>query len=270
MSRAADARLAMLAFAAEDMFDAANPGNCPPAHPLLADLGWTLKGYLTAVDAITGVGVRAYYGFLAQLKTDPSQAPTFAIVVRGTESAIEWIKDAEFAQTPHPVAGAVETGFWSIYETMRYRTLDGAVQPLLPGLLAAMGYGQVTVLGHSLGAPIAQYLQLDLNAIPNTGIYSSGRFFASPRPGDQEFASHASAALTDYVVYAYAEDLVPKVPLGFGYSELANLITLPKSADVEPRDPAAWHHATTYAYLLDDSVLPSIPQPYRAAILKAA
>jgi hypothetical protein len=264
MTREADARLAMLAFAAEAMFSAASPASCPPAHPLLGELGWTLKGYLTAVDALTGVGVRAYYGFLAQ--NAPSQ---FAIAVRGTESGLEWLKDAEFGLTPHPVAGAVESGFWSIYETLRYRTLSGVVQPLLPAVLAAIGAGQVSVIGHSLGAPIATFTQLDMNAIPSTGIASSGRFFASPRPGDTLFAAHASAALTDYCVYAYTEDLVPKVPVLFGYSELANLIELPKSAAIDPRDPAAWHHATTYAYLLDPSLLPLIPAPYRAAILAA-
>jgi triacylglycerol lipase len=263
MTQAADARLAMLACAAEEMFDAAYPAKCPIAHPLLGELGWTLKGHLTAVDALTGIGVRAYYGFLATCG-----ASTYAIVVRGTQSVLEWLKDAEFALTPHPVAGCVETGFWSIYETMRYRTLSGFVRPLLPGLLAEIGAGQVTVIGHSLGAPIATYLQLDLNSIPSTGISTSGRFFASPRPGDVAFATIASAALTDYCVYAYEEDLVPKVPIGFGYRELANLVTLPTSGDVARTNPAAWHHSTTYGYLLDPSVLSLIPSPYRTAILK--
>jgi hypothetical protein len=77
--------------------------------------------------------------------------------------------------------------------------------------------------------------------------------FASPRAGDVTFARNYDAKVGDYIVYDYVLDIVPKVPLFFGYSPL------PKAIIFEPADAQAViqhtlggnHHAICYAAMID-------------------
>ncbi len=119
----------LLAMYAEDMYDTAVGSLNPAADPRIATSGWTIIGYLTALDALIPAksaahqqlsmdgAKRVFFGFLAQNNTDPK---SYVAVVRGTEGLVEWVTDAEFLLIPHPryPGVQVEQGFWNIYQTM--------------------------------------------------------------------------------------------------------------------------------------------------------
>jgi hypothetical protein len=276
MSAATDSRYALLALIAEDMY--ADPQVLEPqADPRLASNGWALRGYLTGCDALlrarTALSLgeqRVFYGFLAESTLNPG---VFACVVRGTDGLIEWLEDAEFALMAHPVSGRVEAGFWGIYATMHYRAPGGEDVPLLQGLVCAIGAGDVTVIGHSLGAALATYLTYDLAAPKLLGHQVAGRFFASPRPGDDVFAKIVADQVSDQAAYAYEFDVVPRVPFGFGFAPLASVKEFAASAiGVRIKvNPFCSHHALSYCAILDPSSLdlagiPDQDRPYAACI----
>lgn len=215
-----DAALGLLVQYAFDMH-LADSGVTPSPDPRLLPK-WTFRGYVVGQDALfrTGplqIGALTCYGFLAEATASPG---TFVVVIRGTDGIIEWIEDGEFVQIPHPISGKVEAGFYGLYRTMQYGGL-----PVARGIAAATAGGDVTVVGHSLGAALASYLTLDLATI-HGGPHTRGRFFASPRPGDEGFEALFDRSVADYLVYSYILDAVPHVPLGLGYTPLRNVQTI--------------------------------------------
>jgi triacylglycerol lipase len=245
-----DALLATLALAAEDMFTA--PAELtPPASPRLAAAGWQLRGHLAAVDAVLSrdpTSQYVYYGYVAQ-----DGAGDWLVAVRGTQRMVEWLEDMEgwhaafdHGQVQHPGAGAVHAGFWEIYASM--------IMTIAPTVSAAQaidalctGGKHVTVIGHSLGAALSTFLAVDLAArFPDL----TARHFASPRTGDKAWTQYADGRVADCRVYANANDLVPKVPFGFGYAPLGSLVELPPPGILHD-NPLCNHHAGVYGWILD-------------------
>jgi pimeloyl-ACP methyl ester carboxylesterase len=139
---------------------------------------------------------------------------------------------------------------------MRYAAVGAAAdQPVVAGLAAAVGANQLTVLGHSLGSALATYLALDLTVSGLLQNPLSACLFASPHAGDATFAGFFDGKVAAYKVYNYSRDIVPRVPLFFGYSDL------PKALDFPPQDAnakiqstlAGNHHAVCYAAMIDYS-----------------
>lgn len=257
----------------------ADPTNLAPSpDPRLSS--WQVVGYLTAMDCVLRSGAAAKqgdercYGYLAESLDAPG---TFVAAIRGTNGIIEWIEDAEFSSVPHPTAGKVESGFWGIYASMSYRPIGqcGSMPTVMAasGIAAAVGSGSLTVIGHSLGAPLAAYLTFDLAAIDLLGDRVQGCFFASPRPGDQIFARALDARVKTYRVYNYDLDIVPRVPVGPDYCDLLRVqwITLENSQARIGFSPGCGHHLACYAAqlgfkLLDWRSLPGQDAQYAACI----
>jgi triacylglycerol lipase len=270
----ADARIGYPVMLAFDTHAAAPTLLEPPPDPRLA-AEWQLRGYVTGLDAIfrsesvLELGQRVCYGLLLEELAQPG---SFVVAIRGTANFLEWVEDGEFIQCPHPLGGRAESGFWAIYESMDFRPLNGGKDvPLASGIADAIGEGTVTVAGHSLGAALATYLTLDLAERP--GLRVKGRFFASPRPGDHDFADLFDKTVADYMSWAYVFDAVPHVPLGLGYTPLHNLV------EIRPSDSQARiafglgpsHHLVCYLAELDYKLLdwrsmPPIDQPCAACI----
>jgi triacylglycerol lipase len=249
----ADARLGWPVLLAFDTHAAAPALLEPPPDPRLAP-DWILRGYLTGFDAIfrtqavLEMGQRVCYGLLLEASAQPGE---FVVAIRGTNGVLEWIEDAIFEPIIHPLGGEVETGFWSIFTSMSFRTPGGKDVPLAAGIANAIGEGTVTVAGHSLGAALATFLTLDLAERP--GLRVRGRFFASPRPGDHTFADVFDRTVADYVAYAYALDAVPHVPFGLGYEPLHNLVEI-RPGESEARigfGLECAHHLVCYLAELD-------------------
>lgn len=240
------AELGLLVAYAMDMH-LGDPSSLSPAPDSRLSPNWRLVGYLTATDCVLRgevAGQKVCYGYLARSVADPT---VFVAAIRGTNGAIEWLEDAEYAQISHPVAGKVEAGFWGVYATMTYRPVSGAVLPAAQGIAAAVGQGSLTVLGHSLGSALATYLTFDL-----AGPRVSGCFFASPRPGDDVFAKAFDARVQAYQVWNYSRDVVPMLPPGSEYCALPRVTVISaETAQAKIRfDLACWHHITSYCSML--------------------
>jgi hypothetical protein len=258
-SNPADARFAILSMIAEDQFQQNPVLLQPPDDPRLEAMGLVVKGHVTAVDLLLDLGRQPVnYGFLAEDATG-----AYILAIRGTMRALEWAKDLEGmpiapAQVAHPFAGRVHEGFWTIFSSMRFLTTDGIGQPLAAGLSAVVDDAPITFTGHSLGGPLATYAAYDLSTLDGGKV--SLRVVESPRPGDATFSAAVSAAVPDHAAYEYEPDLVTKLPFGFGYAPLANLIELPKNPAVCDT-PFCNHHAWVIAWLLN----PAMADAYKSA-----
>ena len=236
----------------------------PPLPPWMASrlsiLGWVtgrdalFEGYLN-LDAH-----RVFYGWVCR---EPDGGAL--LILRGTQSVAEWAIDAEFMpRSAHPVRGEVETGFWSLFQTLEVRDLAGADYPFAIGVARAVGAGAaLTVTGHSLGAALATYAAEAL-VTDDAHMRVRGRFIASPRPGDRQFAAWFASVVQDYAVYAYDPDIVPRVPRWLGYAHLQAWIEIARSGAVAD-SPANNHHALTYAWLLDPAALDVLPNGIASA-----
>lgn len=252
------AELALLVVYAMDQFQADRMNLAPAPDPRLGD-AWRVLGYLTAVEGLlhTGdtlaFGKDVCYGYLAQSVANPA---VFVAPIRGTALAVEWVKDAEFLSMPHPVVGRVEAGFWSIYESLTYRPVAGKAARAAQGLAAAVGQGELIVLGHSLGAPLATYLSFDLAAPDFLDKRVQAVLFASPRPGNSEFVKAYDARVIDYQLWNFELDIVPRVPRGQDYADLpkVNWIGLQNSQAHIRFDFGCFHHLLCYCAQLNYSM----------------
>ena len=269
----APARLALLCAAAEaigpvaapDAAGAAYTGPAPPAW-VLAE--YAVAGWLVGEDVVLGIDTgRTFWGWLLTTKTEA------VAVLRGTEDASEWAADAEGWPVESPgLPGMVEQGFASIYETLELMPSSGAVQAgravqagvswapcgatgSAPTTIASVvGHRRVTVAGHSLGACLAEYMTYELvGLLPGRVL---GRYFESPRPGDQAFAAAFQRRVTDYRVWRYAPDLVPDLPPW--NTPLADVTLLPSNPAICDT-PLCNHHAKNIAWLIDPAATEIVP-----------
>ncbi len=263
---------AIMAACAEAMHDAGVAN--PPLDSRLTS-SWSIIGYLTALDALFGaqdlnLGDRVYYGFVAQSLVDSMQ---YVAVIRGTESPVEWLEDFDAILVRTPPVGSVSHGFWAIYASMR---MENMLTPAGNHMLAAQAINErlpegssVTVIGHSLGAALGTYLMTDIARIPYAAgqreITVGGMLFASPKPGDEDFARDvdATVGVLNYTVHNYIRDVVvhmpPSLPFGIGFQPLANIDWIkPSQAHVTIDDNIVCNHAAlSYAALLGADVVTS-------------
>jgi len=255
---------------------------CPPS-PFVAPPppggGGVIVGYIMGTDSIApghpnagpGAGIPVCYGTV--IRRGPAEV---VVALRGTDGYQEWIEDGEFPPIPYAPAqplppgtpaATVEQGFWGIYRSLVLTDIRGgvigSVAESVPTILGADD--TVVVAGHSLGAPLATYLTVDLVRGP-LGKRVSGCYFASPHPGDQSFATLFDQFVgNDYVVYNYLLDVVPRVPpTEFGYCSLSKRrVIQPDSAQADIRFSIGCnHHIICYLAMLDyASTKPFIASP---------
>jgi triacylglycerol lipase len=196
------ARYAVLVMYAWDMCDADLHNLKPTPDVRIAADGWSIVGFITGSDDIVKAcdGVRSQmlgassdkkdqmcYGYLAQNKTG-----MYAAVIRGTDGAEEWTKDFDFLQRNQnaPLQGMVDSGFYDIFDSMNYQSLDGSASTRLSaGIAQTVGTAPIIVLGHSLGAALGTYLVAELADRPKAPN-ASACLFASPKPGNEEFSNY--------------------------------------------------------------------------------
>jgi pimeloyl-ACP methyl ester carboxylesterase len=196
-------------------------------------------------------------------------------VIRGTDGFVEWIEDAEFLPVGYsPQIGLpaglptmfVEQGFWSLYESMKLIDPAGApLGDLAPAIATKAGAaGAMTVIGHSLGSALATYLAIDLARGP-LGQRVSACLFASPRVGDQAFVEFFDQTISNYRLFNYVLDIVPRVPLGLGYAPLPRRTVIqPATAEASVRIGIECnHHVICYCAMLDyeGTIKATVPVP---------
>ncbi|MBI3801941.1 MAG: hypothetical protein HY268_33845 [Deltaproteobacteria bacterium] len=255
----------LLVMYAEDMYSphAANT-LAPPLDDRIDKAGWKVCATITAEDKIAPLikdpklqsafsGKRVFFGFVVQNKADKD---SYAVVIRGTEGITEWIIDAQFVAVAHPKHPHthVEHGFWNIFDTMQLADLNGQMThaKATDGVAALVGQsGRAVVAGHSLGSALATYFVQEL--AEKIGDRASACLFASPRTGDQAWATLFDATVKDYRLFNYVIDAVTHVPTGLGY------VTLSKVTRLEPATVQAGikvglgcnHHVICYCAMLD-------------------
>jgi triacylglycerol lipase len=258
-----------LAMFAEDMYASAIGSLNPLADARIAKSGWTVVAYLTAQDALfpqrnatsrhisLDLSKRVFFGFVARNNDDPT---AYTAVIRGTEGMVEWVIDAEFLLIPHPrhPGVRVEQGFWSIYQTMSLAdpvTGLTTYQNAAEGVAQIVGAGDVTVAGHSLGGALATYFADDL--AERLGAKVSACLFASPRTGDQAWASLVATTVRQYRLFNYILDIVTHVP-SIGYATLPNATVIqPATAQAGIRlDIFCNHHVICYGAMIDYAISP--------------
>lgn len=249
----------LLAMHAMDMYRSHGGILTPPAAAGLTAAGWTIVGYVTGLDSLvpqgparTITGARVCYGYAAT-----NAAGEAVVAIRGTDGFVEWVEDAQFLPILYPRAAStvmVEQGFWGVYASMQLTDTVGAVLGPLPTAIAAHPQltGPVVVVGHSLGSALATYLGLDL-ALAGLGARLSVCLFASPHTGDQGFVDLFDQSVSDYRLFNYILDIVPRVPLGLGYAPLPRRTVIrPANAEASIRvDIGCNHHVICYCAMLD-------------------
>ncbi|TQI80524.1 lipase (class 3) [Serratia fonticola] len=277
-SNAQAAPLAALVMYCWDMCDKNLHCLSPDPDPRITAAGWNLVGYITGGDKIVKSGDsirrkmldvslqnsdRVCYGYLAN-----NSAGDYVAVIRGTDGAEEWLDDFDFIlrQPDAPLQGLVDGGFYGIYQTLQFSHGANTSQPLAVGIAQTVANANVTVLGHSLGAALATYLSAELAALLPTSQITTC-LFASPKPGNSEFADYFQNTVLNYQVFNYQRDLVPMAP-PLGYSALPGCTILPPNQTglIIGSSPACCHHAICYIALLDaDFYQQLITQPTMTA-----
>ncbi len=261
----ADAQLAVLVLAAEDMYSAQGPSAIEPVVDPRISAGWELRGYIIGTDAIIRLlnslalgEQRVFYGLVLESKSTPGQ---FVSVIRGTSGAVEWGEDFLGAPVMSRWPGRVESGFQGIYDSFAFKPVGGSEIPLVGAISSISGGGTLTVAGHSLGSALGTYHAYEMSsAFPDR---TKLRVWASPHTGDSAFVGAVAAAVPDHVHYRNPNDIVPKVPVALGYEHLPNTISVGPSTDhcEIKSDWGCSHHLVSYLALTAPELLDSALMP---------
>jgi triacylglycerol lipase len=140
-------------------------------------------------------------GFIAQKERN-----TF-IVLRGTRTVKEWIRNFSISLSPYPAAhfGKVHGGFLQTYGSMRND---------IEGTLSSMNQNQkLFITGHSLGAALTTLLLPDIELHMHREV-AAMYTFGSPRVGDDAFARAFNGRFrTRCFRIANTSDIVTSIPL---------------------------------------------------------
>jgi Lipase (class 3) len=159
--------------------------------------GYTLNGTFFAREN----GKALPFGFVA------SKNGLFHIVIRGTQTPLEWFDDASIHPTPFRTGwGNTTTGFLSIHEQ-----IFPTILKIIEGQRANIQ--NLFVTGHSLGAALAKLAAADLIASGAVAVKPTLYTFSGPRVGDATFAAKfKEQGLAAWRIFN-TEDIVPTLPL---------------------------------------------------------
>jgi predicted chitinase/pimeloyl-ACP methyl ester carboxylesterase len=277
--RVTAAQYGLFVEAAYSMYTA-DPNNLTPKPTSNFPQGYQLAAWVQMQDFIVLSSAPAFYGFLAQNVSDPTQ---FVLAIRGTETPEEWWDNfTSILKTPFsvPNCGSVALGFDRIYRTMEIverptgaavasrslkpvgsfaaqaaslvRRLSDAATPRVAGVPAT---ASITVVGHSLGAALATLYTVE-NAKGDKIHNPTLCTFASPRVGDADFVAAFSALpLTSWRI-VNAPDKVPTLPLEFAGFRHVGVEQVFDSSTIAKASLTCWHAMATYLSLLDPTRKP--------------
>lgn len=161
------------------------------------------------------------------------------IVIRGTMDLQDFIADAEclYEKTSF---GNIHRGFFNDFSYIMPEILIALEKIQLP-------YVDIIITGHSLGAAVASLVSYALYVHILVKMYSFQAKLACypiamPHVGDASFAErYATVAIPTFSI-ANINDIVPKVPIGFGYVPLVNHVQLDFNYDEIVKNHAIEHY----------------------------
>lgn len=274
----------------------------PPPSPFFPD--YNFVAWVQMQDFLFSQGAWEFYGLIAQHKSKPNE---FILAIRGTSDAVEVVDDltSMFLDPfldPSLGWGQVGYGFKRIYQTMRVvdyvppaAVAERAAPPAPSGTFAqqmaavvrrhaatatgapehrataeaAAAPTSITVTGHSLGAALATLYVADNSTMGGQVATPLLCTFASPRVGDQVFATKFDQLGIASWRIVNLLDLVPNVPfVGFWHVETLYLyiaFSVQLSLDCE-------HSLLTYLNMLDPTqpVSPECKRPSAASLRAGA
>jgi triacylglycerol lipase len=193
------------------------------------------------------------------------------LVVRGSETAADWMDDADIAQkaySPVPGYGKVHTGFMDIYASMSL-----AVRAAVNSALQKLGGNAKAfyVTGHSLGSALSTLAVPDVIARSNLDRRTVGLFhypLASPRVGDPDFYYQYLKQNVPTFRVIDTEDVVPDLPpsvisisiLGVTFTYIYKHVGLEVSYTAQYDSDAGNHdHINSYYFALKNPTQPEGP-----------
>ena len=205
----------------------------------------------TDSDPNPNAGERVSFGFVA-LSSDGE----LVVAIRGTDTLLEWLHDAEFLMSKSPIEGTgmTDDGFSAMYLSLKNPNGKRAVD-VVNDYCHGQSVTRVTICGHSLGAAMATLLGLDVAChVKQPTIYT----YASPRVGDHAFANEFNIkssveTLGRSTTYRIANrfDAVTMVPTVFPlpYEHVGMLCELIPPKRIVMSIPCM-HHLTSYLWMM--------------------
>lgn len=224
-----------------------------PSTPTDFPLGWERVANLTMTPRLESFKEKEFAGYIARSLENPMQQ---AVVIRGTESGLDWLSDFEFElESFHevPNSGKTEAGFTNLYRSMTVEYADANIpSQLLISQLDGLPAGtKLVVTGHSLGSSLATLhafvagsKQIDVELIT----------FASPRVGDSHFveAFQKMNTISNTRIFNHP-DIVPKVPVEIaGYRHIEPGIEINSALLPLKHSIPCYHALSTYLYVMGD------------------
>lgn len=221
-----------------------------PATPPGFPSGWERVANLTMTPRLVALKKKEFAGYIARSLDNPLQQ---VVVIRGTESGLDWLSDFEFRlesfhEVPH--SGKTERGFTNLYRSMTIEYEDSSIpsESLISGLDHLPAGTNLVVTGHSLGSSLATLhafvagsKQIDVELVT----------FASPRVGDCKFVeAFQQLNIKNTRIYNHP-DIVPDVPAKIaGYRHLEPGIEINSTLFPIKHSIACYHALSTYLYVM--------------------
>ncbi|WP_246070632.1 lipase family protein [Paenibacillus kobensis] len=224
-----------------------------PGTPADFPVGWERVANLTMTPRLESIKEKEFGGYIAQSLSDASLQ---AVVIRGTESSLDWLMDFEFKlETFHevPNSGKTEAGFTNLYRSMTVEYADPSrPSELLSETLDHLPAGtKLVVTGHSLGSSLAT-IHAFLAGSKNFDVELIT--FASPRVGDSAFVEAFERMNIANTRVFNKPDVVPTVPIElFGYRHLEPGIEINSGLYPIKHSVSCYHALSTYLYVMGDT-----------------
>lgn len=234
-----------------------DPGNLRPKLPANFPANrYSVISYILFSDFFSGGWTQRFYGLFVEDKTAPGN---YVIAIRGTQGWEEWWDDFHVFPAPYPAGGNVESGFYDIYKTLATAApASTAIEPAsaflenLKSLSAGPARPVFTIVGHSLGSALANFVALD--AAMKLGAKADVRLttFACPLTGDQGFVRLLEKYVPANTRIVNIPDLVPDLPPDLGYVHVNTAFLVDsRNYPAVKRTYACYHSILTYLYCLN-------------------
>jgi len=149
-------------------------------------------------------------GFIGTLNTTQS----IYIVLRGTNSILNWVDDLEVKLVPYNTYEECQCRVHYGFYNSVLRIIDSVMENI-QRLINAYPTYQIIITGHSYAAATGQLLAMELS---KKNIITSLYNFGQPRVGDEKYASFVNTKLKNYYRFTHDKDIVPHLPpLSMGY-----------------------------------------------------
>lgn len=221
-----------------------------PATPPNFPSGWERVANLSITPHLLTYKKKEFAGFIARSLDNPLQQ---AVVIRGTESGLDWLSDAEFLlesfhEVPH--GGKTDKGFTDLYRSMttEYEDASRPSEPLISGLDQLPSGTKLVITGHSLGSALATLhafvagsKQIDVELVT----------FASPRVGNSTFVEAFEQMNIKNTRIFNKPDIVPNVPVKIaGYRHIEPGIKVNSTLFPIKHSILCYHSLSTYLYVM--------------------